>query len=249
MNHGRQSAASAFFNSLLDRPLLICEGKTDNIFVKLAIRKLKSAYPMLGGMTGSQFGYKISFFNHSKTATEVMKLGGGVGGMQLLVQDYTKFLKRFTHLPLSFPVILLVDNDTTKIFNLIKNSFGKIITPTSTSLFYHLCHNLYLIKTPELGLKGSSCIEDCFDRSVLGVIVDGKIFNPAKEIDPAKEYGKIVLAEKVVRPNFATIDFKDFGVILDRIAAVIAHYKPPSPALAAPATAAPVASPAPATAP
>jgi hypothetical protein len=115
----------------LNRPLLICEGKTDNIFLKLAIRKLLPSYPMLGALVGKKFGYKISFFNHSKTATEVMKLGGGVGGIQILVQDYKKFLKRFTYIPLSHPVILVIDNDTTNIFDSIKKTFGLTITPTS----------------------------------------------------------------------------------------------------------------------
>jgi RNA-directed DNA polymerase len=212
----------------LNRPLLICEGKTDNIFLKLAIRKLLPSYPMLGALVGKKFGYKISFFNHSKTATEVMKLGGGIGGIQILVQDYKKFLKRFTCLPLSHPVILVIDNDTTNIFDSIKKTFGITVAPTSASPFYHLCHNLYLIKTPELGPKGTSCIEDLFDSSVLKVVVDGKTFNPAKEIDTTKEYGKIVLAEKVVRPNASTIDFKKFGGILNRIVAVMNDYKPPS---------------------
>ena len=151
---------------------------------------------MLGALVGKKFGYKISFFNHSKTAHEVMKLGGGVGGMQLLVQDYKKYLKRFSYLPLSYPAILLVDNDTTSIFDAVKKAFGVSITLTSTAPFYHLAHNLYLIKTPELGSKGTSCIENFFDPSVLKTPVDGKTFNPAKVIDTAKEYGKIVLAEK-----------------------------------------------------
>ena len=213
---------------VLNRPLLVCEGKTDNIFLKLAIHKLLPSYPMLGASIGKKFAYKIGFFNHSKTANEVMKLGGGVGGMQLLVQDYKKFLKRFTYLPLSHPVILLIDNDTTKIFGSIKTAFGVTITPTSSAAFYHLSHNLYLVKTPELGVNGTSCIEDFFHPSVLKVVVDGKNFNPAKEIDTTKEYGKIVLAEKVVRPNAGSIDFKQFAGILDRIVAVLGHYKPPS---------------------
>ncbi len=88
-----------------------------------------------------------------------MKLGGGVGGMQMLVQDYKKFLKRFTYQPLSHPVILLIDNDTTSIFDSIKKAFGITVSLTGTAPFYHLCHNLYLVKTPELGAKGTSCIE------------------------------------------------------------------------------------------
>jgi hypothetical protein len=125
-------------------------------------------------------------------------------------------------------VILVIDNDTTNIFDSIKKTFGMTVAPTSASAFYHLCHNLYLIKTPELGPKGTSCIEDFFDSSVLKVVVDGKTFNPAKEIDTTKEYGKIVLAEKVIRPNASTIDFKKFDGILDRIVAVMNDYKPPS---------------------
>lgn len=218
----------------LNRPLLVCEGKTDNVFLRLAIRSLFPLYPAFGSPAGKTFSYKISFFNHSKTANEVMKLGGGVGGMQLLIQDYKKYLKHFTYLPLLHPVILLVDNDTTSIFDSVKKAFGVTITLTSAAPFYHLGHNLYLVKTPELGAKGTSCIESFFDPSVLKVPVDGKTFNPAPEIDTTKEFGKVVLAEKVVRPNAATIDFSLFGKILDRISAVLNHYKPPTPAAPAP---------------
>ena len=42
----------------LSKPLLICEGKTDNIFLKLAIRKLLPSYPMLGALVGTNLATK-----------------------------------------------------------------------------------------------------------------------------------------------------------------------------------------------
>ena len=59
---------------------------------------------------------------------------------------------------------------------------------------------------------------------VLATTIDGKIFNPDKERDAPGEYGKVVFAEKVVRPNTHTIDFTRFDPLLARIDAVIEDY-------------------------
>jgi RNA-directed DNA polymerase len=211
---------------ILDRPIIVCEGKTDNIYLKLAIRKFATAYPKLVSSVGGKLKSHVAFLNHTSTENDVLKLGGGVSGIKLLATDYTKYIKLFAHRPLLHPVILVIDNDTDDVIKIAKTG-GKAITLLSSDPFYRLAENLYLVKTPELGPTGASCSEDLFDKSVLSTPVDGKKFNPAKQIDPAKEYGKIVLAEKVVRAGAATIDFSKFKMLLDRIVAVIDDYKPP----------------------
>lgn len=144
----------------LNKPLVICEGKTDNIYLKLALRSLALTFPSLVTTTGSVQTRNVSFFNHTRIADNVLKLGGGSGGMQLLIKDYTAALRYFRHKPLAHPVILLIDNDdgADEIFAAIQNTVKLKITRQSTADFYHICHNLYLVKTPEAGLHGTSRI-------------------------------------------------------------------------------------------
>ena len=88
--------------------------------------------------------------------------------------------------------------------------------------------NLYLVKTPEQGKNGMSCIEDFFDPSLLSAEINGKKFNPEKDHGADGEYGKAVFADKVIRPNADKIDFSNFAPLLERVAAVIDHYSPPA---------------------
>ena len=56
-------------------------------------------------------------------------------------------------------------------------------------------------------------------------MVDGKTFSLDNNRDPAKHYGKVDFAKKIVIPNAATIDWTTFTPLLGRIASVIQHYK------------------------
>jgi len=213
----------------LSKPLLICEGKTDVAYLKLALRSLAASFPSL--VTTTAFGQvrNVGFFNHTDIADNVLKLGGGSGGMQLLIKDYANVLKYFRNKALAHPVILVIDNDdgADDILSAIHTMTKTKIYRTSTAHFYHIVNNLFLVKTPELGSHGTSRIEDLFKPSLLNTKIDGKAFNPAKKIDPTKEYGKVVFAEKVVRPNAAKVDFSAFQHFLGRIEAVLKYYKPP----------------------
>lgn len=133
--------------------------------------------------------------------------------------------------PFAHPVIVLVDNDegSNAVFSVVKEVFKPTtITKTSTAPFYHLVHNLYLVKTPEIGAAGTSCIEDMYEKKVQRRLLGGKKFSRKKNLDVEKEYGKKVFAKKVIRQNLNTTKFDNFKPLLDRISAVIAHYKPPA---------------------
>jgi RNA-directed DNA polymerase len=215
---------------ILDRPLIICEGNTDNIYLKTAIRKLSTSFPKLATTEGKVVSIKIGLFKYTALTDEILRLGGGAGGIKNFISHYTSSITKYKHAPMRHPVILLIDNDSgaKDICSIIKSKFKIDVTLSSPDAFYHLCSNLYLVKTPEQGLTGSSCIEDLFEKSVLDTPLDGKKFNPGKVLDAGKEYGKVPFAEKIVRAKADTIDFSKFALILNRIVAVLDHYKAPA---------------------
>ena len=212
----------------LDAPLIVCEGKTDNIYLRSALKSLVSSYPQLAEIKNGQLNAKIRFLRHSRTDHDILELSGGTGNFCNLIAHYKGAIHRYGFRPMKSPVIILVDNDAGAggkgIFALVKKLISVPIDYLTNNDFYHICYNLYLIKTPEMGHDGTSCMEDLFDASVLTTKVDGKEFDPTGDKDPAKYYGKLIFADQVVRANFAKINFGKFTTIFDRISAVIAHY-------------------------
>jgi RNA-directed DNA polymerase len=215
----------------------LCEGKTDEIYLKLALQYLPSFHAKLTKSTPKPMTNILRYFSYSATAHDVLQLGGGTGDLRFFIATYKSLVGRFKYAPMEHPIIVLIDNDSgaQPIFNVCKEQFGLALTLKSDDKFHHLTHNLYLIKTPAIGSGGDSYIENFFDSSLLATVVDGKKFNPAKEHGAAGEYGKVVFAEKVVRPNASTIDFSKFSSIFERVVAVLDHYKPPA-AVALPIT-------------
>lgn len=124
------------------------------------------------------------------------------------------------------PVIIVLDNDDglKNVAGAVKNMFKVPIELNSTSDFYHVTDNLYIVKTPENG-KEHSCIEDLFPKALLTTKLNEKKFNPASKIDPNTEYSKEVFAKSVVKANADKIDFSGFDPLLYRICKVIEHHK------------------------
>jgi len=92
-------------------------------------------------------------------------------------------------------------------------------------LFHHLTDNLYLVKTPEHGPSGVSCIESLFDKTTLDLPLNGKTFQPdGKKFDKDKHIGKVYFAKKVIGPAAGTIDWTGFNPLLKRIEAVLKHH-------------------------
>lgn len=233
----RPSVAAKLYGELLfyknfvnlSRPLILCEGVTDNIYLKTALRKLPAFEPKLIEPKGKAKEAKISFFKYTTLADKILRLGGGAGGIKNFITHYHKAMKRYKHALLKHPVIILIDNDdgAKEIFSVINSKYKIKPSLISKELFYPICHNLYLVKTPEQGAVGTSCIEDFFDASVRGMKLGDKTFNPSKQLDPAKEFGKVPFAEKIILPNKDKINFVKLSPIFDRIVAAMDHYKPP----------------------
>jgi RNA-directed DNA polymerase len=194
---------------------------------------LHTLYPHLGYDTESGFQPAVNLFGYENQAHKIVDLTGGFNTLQKFIGQYTARMARYKHQPLKSPVIVLVDNDNavTSLKSNLQKNFGVLVDLTSTESFYHLTSNLYLIKTPEHGATGISCIEDCFSEALKTTLLDGKTFNPEKNIDVATEYGKAPFAEKVVVPRANEINWDGFRPVLDRVSAVIAHYAPPASAI------------------
>lgn len=204
-------------------PVILCEGKTDNIHLKCAIRSLVAKAPKLAEKKGKDVSFKIRFVNYTDTTARMLDLSGGTGELRKLVGYYKTEWKKRSVGHLKQPVILVVDNDkgSSKLFGAINSASGK--TVTGTEKFIHVCHNLYAVPLPKQGGK-DTMIEDFFDQSVLKEKLGGKTFSHSKTFDKQTQYGKRLFAEHVVRPNQHKIDFSRFEPILDAIGEVIDHY-------------------------
>jgi len=213
----------------LERPLVICEGPTDSIYLRSAIQSLGANYPTLTTVKGGKRVLGISFFKYGEHSERLLRLGGGSDKIKNFISTYPEELKYFGHAPMKFPVIVLIDNDqgAGEIFSLMNSKFKSQVSLTTKLHSYPVCANLILVKTPELGPTGDSKIENFFAQEVLDVKLNGKVFNAAKKIDPTKEYGKTPFAENVVIPNKNKIDFSKFAPLLERISLAITSYKPP----------------------
>ena len=210
----------------INKPVILTEGKTDAIYLKSAIRYLPRFHPKLGKTTGKQFSTAVSFLNFTRNTHDILQLGGGTGDLKFFILNYSKNLGMFNQENIEFPVIILIDNDegAKDIFAMLKKNFDLSISLSSRSIFYHIHRNLYLIKVPEIGTSGMTCIEDLFDSKLRAKPLGGKVFNPKLLKSSSTEYGKTIFAEKVVKPNANKIDFSGFEPLLGRLEAALDHY-------------------------
>lgn len=165
--------------------------------------------------------------HHPKTSTaRLLDLkDGGSGVLSKFIVAYKTETKDFTGPGLTEPVLVLYDNDdgAKSIRNTIKNVSN--VLPTGTEPFVHVIKNLYAVSTPLGANAPSSKIEDFFDDSIKGTVINGKTFNPGKGFDRDKHYSKQVFAHKAVRPKADTIDFSGFRPLLTNLTAAINKHK------------------------
>jgi len=216
-----------------EQPTILCEGKTDNIYLKSAINILSKDYPLLANERKKKNPYKllVNFYNYSKRSDYLLDLNGGGSYLKKFVERFKENRKLYKDTLPKNPVILLLDNDSgpNGLLNLLINkksgfhSCPKTIDEIRNADFIHIISNLYLVLTPRN--KGENTeMEDFFDTSTLGTLVDGRKFDPTKDADTTKTYGKNTFSIKVVKENKTNISFVGFKEILNRINGVIKHH-------------------------
>ena len=216
-----------------DKPTILCEGKTDNIYLKSAISVLAEQYPLLAKTKTKETPYElmVNFFGYSKKTRFLLDLYGGGTHLKKFVERYQQNLKYYKGSHPKSPVILLLDNDTgpDPVLNHLNSCNSNYPACPNNKVdmrnsdFIHIVSNLYLILTP-LNNDQPTMMEDFFDKSTRDVIVDGRSFDPSKDADTITTYGKNTFSTKVVKENKMNISFEGFNPILNRIVNVIEHY-------------------------
>jgi retron-type reverse transcriptase len=237
--NGREKTFSRFLYYRLFygniKPTILCEGKTDNVYLKSAISMLAANYPKLAKQKSATEPYEllIRFLEYSKRTRFLLELYGGTSYLREFIGAFDKHYNFYKAPTPTNPVIIIVDNDSG--FNAIdarlKNIDSAQAYPTTLSKqdfrkseFVHVIHNLYVVIVPLSAGATEAAIEDLFDVSTLSKKVSGKSFNPKNENDNATQYGKEVFASKVVKAEKNSINFDGFRPLLESIVKCMNHY-------------------------
>jgi len=74
----------------LKQPLIICEGKTDIIYLRCALRQLIKKYPEFIDKKEEKYRFKVRFFNFTKNLKDVFSISEGTSGLASLIEIYKK---------------------------------------------------------------------------------------------------------------------------------------------------------------
>jgi RNA-directed DNA polymerase len=205
------------------RPLVIFEGKTDNIYIAAAIRSLSKAHPALAAAGTGDLLVKLL-----RSTTLMERLFGLTGGDEPLKEFVKQYHDEYRYIKGpkgANPVVAVFDNDggAKGVLSML-TKFYKVPTPAG-SQFFHVRDNLYVVLTSPLG-SPSHCIEHCFDSKTLATPLSGKTLSLSnKKLGPT-EYGKAWFAEKVIKPDANSIDFTGFDPLLKVISDIITSHVP-----------------------
>jgi hypothetical protein len=203
-------------------PVIVCEGKTDNIYLLHAIRSLAAYYPKLATeATSKKITLNIRILKTVKTSTgRVLQLEGGASYLKAFIEQYLSEIQKFNAPGMQAAVVLIVDNDSgaDEIYNTIRK-LAKIKAPRSDAYVY-VAGNLYVVPTPIEAGATKSAIEDCFADEIKNLKLGGKTFNANSNEDTVAYFGKHILSV-YIRENVSKVDFTGFAGLLDRITAAI----------------------------
>lgn len=221
------------FFCALDKPLIICEGETDYIYLKTCLKRFSSRYPSLVSARPSYknpqkitFSYGLKFFEYTERISTFFKTTGGIDWMSKIITDYAANVAQY-HAPnkMAYPVILLTDNDDAakELFKKISKELKKEIDGMAS--FYHLTHNLYLLPIPKTNPTSSACIEMLLSTKLLEHTIEGgKTFSTKNDYDTSKHYGKVHFAKHVVQKNASPADIAGLLPIIDAIQSIMLDY-------------------------
>jgi 5S rRNA maturation endonuclease (ribonuclease M5)/retron-type reverse transcriptase len=209
------------------QPIIVCEGKTDNIYVQSAIRRLGASYSKLAEVDAKGVvSRKVSFFHRTSTTDRVLGLSGGSAQLIQFMKDYLHESKKLPASHKPQPVIVLIDNDdgAKSIFSYLKTAMKAPADPKTPYFAVH--PNIYVVPTPLTPDGKDTMIEDFFPDTVRKMKLGVKTFNPKNDgINHKTEYGKSYFATHVIKKNEDKIDFNGFKPILDRLEAVLIHHR------------------------
>ncbi len=210
------------------QPTIICEGKTDNIYLRCSINRIATAPANLADKS-TPTGLGVRLFQFTDTTSWVQRLNGGTGDIKNFVDWYAERMRVLSATTFGSPVIIVVDNDSgakkSGLNSLIKTKTKSKSPIDGTHDFYHVGQNLYLVHTPKTAKGGDTMIEDFLPVAVKSQKLKGKTLElDDSKFDPKKNYGKVPLAESIVKRQQEKINFTAFLPLLKRISKAIDHF-------------------------
>lgn len=186
-----------------EKPLILCEGPTDILYLKAALKKYYKDYPELVAMEDSVIDFKIDFFNYSATNNYILDIENGGSKFQHLYRYYkmksgkpnlfTYFHEKFDNSP-KHPVIYLLDNEFqdknspirqfinehgNDIWNLQNNSINTGGTYNKTKL----CKDIYLNSYKVIGQNLCLMVIPCeISKEISEKIAESKESDDIKKI-------------------------------------------------------------------
>lgn len=217
-----------------EKTTVVCEGKTDIIYLRCAIKSLHKSYPSLVDKDGLA---NFEFFKYTRRTKYLLSLHGGTPYLSDFIKNYRENYSSYQAPGPKQPTIIILDNDDglPKIIgSLQKEGQCRLVTSDGEttlngisslkkSLYAHVCCNLYLLIVPNIK-KDDASIEDLFDDSVLDVKLGGKSFTTKNEYSHDKHYGKNIFATAVVEKNKESIDFSGFNHVFETIEKIKTDY-------------------------
>jgi RNA-directed DNA polymerase len=212
-------------------PLVLCEGKTDLVYIAQAARALGADYPQLARVA-TDGKIKLLFRRHrypikerGKLTARVLGIHGGTAQIKEFIQNLHAEYKSMKAPLGNQPVIIALDDDNgvKKIRSYVKQKFNKDLDQTVG--FHYLFGNVYIVLTPTPAGKMSSDMEDLFNQDTHSLSVNGRTFDRSKDSDTKTTYGKATFAYEVVSKQAAAIDFKGFKPLLDRFVEALNDYR------------------------
>jgi hypothetical protein len=210
------------------RPTIVCEGKTDNVYLKCALRSLAAYYPTLIEVRGSSKTLLVQLFKFTDTAKDVQSISGGASQLSNLLSDYRKMTRSFKGIP-NHPTILIVDNDSgpEKLFKHLSNLLStkaKKVTVDGSEPYYFVYENLYVVPVPKIA-GAYTAMEQLFTPEVLDTKLKGRRLDLSnKETDATKFYSKNDFSIEVIQKDQSSIDFTGFRPLLNSLVAVQKDY-------------------------
>ncbi len=107
-----------------EKPVIVCEGKTDYIYLRSALRRLADQYPRLA--TADPDGVielGVRLYKYDKTNSgRILGIRGGTADLCTFMRNYFRECVTFNTVLRRSPVLILVDNDdgSNTVFNTIK---------------------------------------------------------------------------------------------------------------------------------
>ena len=229
-----------------ESPIILCEGKTDNVYLKCAIRALAAHVPELIRYDNEcdEYKLKVEFFKYSERTRFLLQLHGGTGHLGLFMDQFNQNYMLYNAPKPEQPVVIVLDNDegADKFLNKLADIGAEYVHTTfkgsskksrqsrkqlnkhdlRQAEYVHVMHNLYVVLTPRA--DRDTQIEDLFNHNTRGYKLGDRSLSTENNYNHKTHYGKDQFANQVIRKYSQHIDFIGFIPLLGRIQLAIRHY-------------------------